>query len=61
MPYKIITARCSKSGLCVQECPMDAILFDENLDGFTIDPDSCTDCGSCADVCPEEAITGLED
>ncbi|MDY0026268.1 MAG: 4Fe-4S binding protein, partial [Lentimicrobium sp.] len=25
-------------------------------DIYKIDPDVCTDCGSCADVCPVEAI-----
>ena len=24
-------------------------------DIYKIDPESCTDCGSCADVCPVEA------
>ncbi|MRR23982.1 4Fe-4S dicluster domain-containing protein, partial [bacterium] len=23
---------------------------------YKIDPDICTDCGACADVCPVEAI-----
>jgi len=40
---------------------MDAIQFDKNSDRYVIDPDLCTDCGSCADVCPEGAITGLEE
>jgi NAD-dependent dihydropyrimidine dehydrogenase PreA subunit len=36
---------------------MDAIGVD-GTDKYVIDPDGCTDCGSCADVCPEGAITG---
>jgi len=27
-----------------------------NVHIYKIDPDVCTDCGSCADVCPVEAI-----
>ncbi|MBU2511141.1 4Fe-4S binding protein [bacterium] len=61
MPYQITTSLCANSGLCFQECPMDAIQFDKNSDRYVIDPDLCTDCGSCADVCPEGAITGLEE
>ncbi|MBR0452930.1 MAG: 4Fe-4S binding protein, partial [Bacteroidales bacterium] len=25
-------------------------------DIYSIDPEACTECGSCADVCPSEAI-----
>ena len=24
---------------------------------YSIDPDTCTECGTCADVCPSEAIS----
>jgi len=36
------------------ECPVGAI--SEGEDKYVIDADLCTDCGSCADVCPVEAI-----
>ncbi len=61
MSYTITSRQCLKSGLCFQECPMDAVLFDKTHDLYQIDPDLCTDCGSCADVCPEGAITGFEE
>ncbi|MCG8337839.1 MAG: 4Fe-4S binding protein [Proteobacteria bacterium] len=38
---------------------MDAISFDESIRAAVIDPALCTDCGSCADICPRGAITGL--
>jgi len=25
-------------------------------DTYVIDPEKCTDCGSCAEVCPSDAI-----
>ena len=28
--------------------------------GTSINPDVCTDCGTCADVCPSEAIHPAE-
>ncbi|GAY75600.1 ferredoxin [Sporolactobacillus inulinus] len=53
MAYKINNF-CIACGACESECGSAAISFD----GFqyTIDPDRCTECGNCADVCPNEAI-----
>jgi NAD-dependent dihydropyrimidine dehydrogenase PreA subunit len=36
----------------MQECPADAISEGEV---YTIDPELCTDCGLCAQVCPTGA------
>jgi len=59
----VITQPCigTKSGECVQVCPVDAIhpRKDENWDETTqlyIDPNTCIDCGACASVCPVSAI-----
>ena len=49
----IITDECIACGVCVDECPVEAI--SEGDDIYIIDPELCTDCGSCADVCPVEA------
>lgn len=38
----------------MDECPSGAI--SEGEDYFVINKDVCTECGSCADVCPNEAI-----
>ncbi len=60
----VITQPCigTKSGECVQVCPVDAIHprpdepdF-ENVDQLFIDPNTCIECGSCASVCPVGAI-----
>ena len=53
MAYKI-TDECIKCGICVDECPVEAI--SEGDETYIIDKDKCTDCGACADVCPSEAI-----
>jgi len=39
---------------CVAECPVEAI--EEGDPIYTIDPETCIDCGSCVDVCPSGAI-----
>ncbi len=60
----VITEPCigTKSGECVQVCPVDAIHprpdepdF-ESVDQLFIDPNTCIECGSCASVCPVGAI-----
>ena len=43
--------------LCIDECPVGAI---SEGDIYAIDPETCTDCGTCADVCPSEAIHPAE-
>lgn len=53
MAYKI-SEECIACGICIDECPVDAI-----SEGgiYKIDTDLCTDCGSCAEVCPVECIS----
>ena len=38
----------------IQQCPVDAI--SEKDDIYVIDQDECTECGSCVEICPTEAI-----
>lgn len=58
MPH-IITDDCISCGLCMDECPVEAIA--EGTDKYVIDPGLCTDCGSCADVCPMDAPKPADD
>jgi NAD-dependent dihydropyrimidine dehydrogenase PreA subunit len=45
---------------CIAVCPVDCIAAEEGVDRkMHIDPDSCIDCGSCAQACPNGAITRL--
>ena len=50
----IISEECLACGVCMDECPDDAI--SEGADIFLIDPGKCNDCGTCAEVCPNESI-----
>lgn len=54
MAYKISEEDCTACGLCIDECPVEAITAGKDF--YVINPDLCTDCGACADVCPVEAI-----
>ncbi|MCK8816943.1 4Fe-4S binding protein [Natroniella sulfidigena] len=48
-----ITDECVACGVCVDECPVEAIA--EGDDKYEISED-CVDCGVCEDSCPVEAI-----
>ena len=39
-------------------CPQEAIAEGEGK--YVIDPEKCTDCGACAESCPNAAITPAE-
>ncbi|MCL2141704.1 MAG: 4Fe-4S binding protein [Methanimicrococcus sp.] len=56
MPAIVDRDECTGCGLCVDECPSEAISLDD--EGFSkVDADECVDCGACVDVCPTAAIT----
>ncbi len=45
---------CTGCGICIDECPVDAILMEDNL--ARIDMDECIRCGICHEVCPTGAV-----
>lgn len=45
-----ITEECIICGACLPECAEGAI--SEGDEVFVIDPAKCSDCGTCAEVCP---------
>lgn len=49
----VITDLCNNCGLCVDECPIEAIEAGEHI--FVID-ETCCEFQECVAVCPEEAI-----
>lgn len=61
-----ITQSCCADASCVEVCPVDCIhpTPDEPDFGTTdilyIDPDTCIDCGACADACPASAVKPVE-
>ena len=46
------SAKCVGCGVCVQQCPANAI----TLNPLTIDRDKCVGCGKCVGLCPLDAI-----
>jgi len=53
MPW-IDKNKCVGCGICVRECPVDAISMKEER--AVIDMEKCIRCGKCHDICPQEAV-----
>ncbi|MDE5566667.1 MAG: 4Fe-4S binding protein [Anaeroplasmataceae bacterium] len=50
---RFVTDSCIACGACADQCPVEAIVVEDQA---KIDPDTCIDCGACESVCPVEAI-----
>ncbi len=49
--------QCLGCEACTQICAHNALVMEEDIDGFrypSLNPDACVHCGLCNDVCPEE-------
>ena len=53
----VISDDCIACGTGIDECPVAAISEGEI---YSINPDACTDWGTCQDFCPSEAIHPAE-
>jgi ferredoxin len=50
--YYILPDKCQGCGICMRNCPVDAIAGDKRM-VHVIDQEKCTRCGTCFNVCPE--------
>ncbi|WP_420237879.1 indolepyruvate ferredoxin oxidoreductase subunit alpha [Telmatobacter bradus] len=63
----VVTDACTKDFVCVDECPSAAIspakgdAAAATVPQVYINPDECIDCGSCAPVCPSNAIYSIDE
>ena len=46
---------CVSCGVCVDECPVDAIALNE-AQKACINDDECIRCGQCHEICPQEVV-----
>ncbi len=56
MHYYIIEEKCPGCGICVKECPQEAITFMGKKKPVVMDESKCIKCGVCFDVCKMDAI-----
>lgn len=54
---EVRAADCTLSRACVNVCPTHAFRFDEEEQSLQLKEVACVNCGLCAAVCPEKAIT----
>jgi len=60
MPW-VDKEKCIGCGICVEECPVDAISLSAEEAGMEVEKakinmDECIHCGICHDVCPQGAV-----
>lgn len=51
---RVEAKNCTGCGLCVEECPVEAIRLDGGV--AVVDEGTCTACGACVTACPSGAI-----
>lgn len=49
--YYILADKCTGCGICLRECPSEAIAGDKRM-VHVIDQEKCSKCDTCLDVCP---------
>ncbi len=52
--FKVDPDFCNSCGICVQNCPRNAIEIIQNK--ALIDQTKCIKCGKCASYCPQKAV-----
>lgn len=55
MAAQVNTEECIGCGLCVDECPVSAIVVENDV--AVVSEDDCIECGACESECPNGAIT----
>ena len=54
MAVSINEGNCIGCGICVDECPQDALTVDGVVQ---VDEGACIECGICVDACPQEVLS----
>lgn len=53
--HQVVPDKCQSCGICIENCPVEAISYDENHKAV-IDPQVCISCSKCMALCPYKAI-----
>ena len=52
---------CVFCGLCMRNCPEEAITVDRAAKSWSVDHDKCCRCGLCASKCPKKCLSFVEE
>ncbi len=56
LTFKIDQEKCNGCGVCITNCPQDAITSAGKKEPATIEQAKCIKCGACDDVCKFDAV-----
>ena len=54
MAVNVDDSKCTGCGICVSECPVEAISIENDKAKIN---DDCIDCGACVSECPNDALS----
>lgn len=49
--------KCIGCQICIENCPENALLYDDTTEKVELNADFCKGCGICENECPQKAIT----
>ncbi|HUX98615.1 MAG TPA: 4Fe-4S binding protein [Candidatus Deferrimicrobium sp.] len=55
MPPKIDEDACTGCGTCVENCPSEVLVIEDDK-AKIVNADDCVECGACEENCPSDAI-----
>lgn len=56
MPRNIVQDKCNSCAICIDSCPVKAIVKSELK--YSIIAEECVDCGTCKRICKAAAVEG---
>ncbi|MFX1486623.1 MAG: indolepyruvate ferredoxin oxidoreductase subunit alpha [Promethearchaeota archaeon] len=59
--YAVDSEKCTGCKICLRDFGCPAIVWDEGIEKTNVEPTLCVGCGVCAEICPYQAYSEVED